>query len=558
MDSSHNIETVPPEPITLKMPSSFLYFVVAVCIGPTILSLLGVDFGSKPILFDLKAAAELPPHQQLDAFFYRLPGAFTHTLLEWTAFCTAIFTVCLAFSHYMISKSLTTPVIGAALFLAGCMDAFHTLAADRLIEAVADNRDLIPFTWAICRIFNALILIGGVSLLLYRPQENKGATNIKFLLLVFGASACVAYGIIHYCAVSNSLPQTQYPDNFITRPYDVVPLLMFVFAGLFFFPRFYRKQPSVFAHALVIAMIPEAVVELHMAFGSSALFDHHFNIAHFLKIFAYVVPLCGLLVDYIHTYQTKEQEAEMRRVGEIKLQKYTLELERSNKELNEFAYVASHDLKAPLRGIMQLAQWIEEDIKENIEDQTKEYLSLMQNRVTRLERLLDDLLAYSRIGRKHGDFKEINIKALVEDIFHLIDPPTGFRLTCGENLPTLVTLSVPLEQIFRNLIGNAIKHHNSEEGSIQIEAEVTNSGFVFTVSDDGPGIEVAQHKRVFEIFKTLKPRDEVEGSGMGLAIVKKLLDSYKSDINIESDGVRGTKMRFTWPTENELRSVIHD
>jgi len=543
---------------TLKLPPYFLYTVVAICLTPYALSLLGFNFASTASAVDLHAVADLAKHQQTEAFFAHLSGAFTHTILEWTAFCVAILTVFLAASHYFISRNLTTLVIGAALFLAGCMDAFHTLAADRLIHAVADNRDLIPFTWAICRVFNALILIGGVTLLLSHKVRATEKTNLKLLALAFVASVAAAYAIIHYSAVSSSLPQTQFPDDLITRPYDVIPLLLYLFAGLYLFPYFYRRQPSVFAHALVIAMIPEVLVELHMAFGSTALFDAHFNIAHFLKIFAYAVPFFGLLIDYMHTYQNKEEEAKARERTEKSLQKYTRELERSNKDLNEFAYVASHDLKAPLRGIMQLAAWIEEDIKDDLDEQTREYLHLLHNRTQRLEQLLNDLLAYSRVGRKHGDIKTVAVGPLSTELFRLLNPPPSFTLVCDENLPSLNTFAVPLEQILRNLINNAIKHHDKSTGTIRISAKPTASGFDFAVADDGPGIAPAQQQRIFGIFQTLKPRDEVEGSGMGLAIVKKLLDNYHCHIRVESDGVRGTTMHFNWPSETQLRSFINE
>jgi len=543
---------------TLKLPPYFLYTVVAICLTPYALSLLGFNFASTASAVDLHAVADLAKHQQTEAFFAHLSGAFTHTILEWSAFCVAILTVFLAASHYFISRNLTTLVIGVALFLAGCMDAFHTLAADRLIYAVADNRDLIPFTWAICRVFNALILIGGVTLLLSHKVRATEKTNLQLLAFAFIASVAVAYAIIHYSAVSSSLPQTQFPDDIITRPYDVIPLLLYLFAGLFLFPYFYRRQPSVFAHALVIAMIPEVLVELHMAFGSTALFDAHFNIAHFLKIFAYAVPFFGLLIDYMHTYQNKEEEAKARKLTEKSLKKYTRELERSNKDLNEFAYVASHDLKAPLRGIMQLAAWIEEDIKDDLDEQTREYLHLLHNRTQRLEQLLNDLLAYSRVGRKHGDIKTVDIGPLSAELFRLLNPPPGFTLACDENLPSLNTLAVPLEQILRNLINNAIKHHDKTTGTIRISAKPTANGFDFAVADDGPGIAPAQQQRIFGIFQTLKPRDEVEGSGMGLAIVKKLLDNYHCQIHVESDGIRGTIMHFNWPSESQLRSFINE
>ncbi|MBL4791320.1 MAG: hypothetical protein JKY60_20510 [Kordiimonadaceae bacterium] len=393
------MEQVKIQPATngKKMPNWFLYAVIILCVAPFTLNMLGVSFGSSGPKLDLVAAQSYTPLQLLDAHFYRLSGAFSHTLLEWSAFCAAIFTVCLAFSHYVLTKDLTTPVIGAALFLAGCMDAFHTLAADRLIEAVADNSDLVPFTWAICRLFNAIILILGVVILLNRKPASPKA-NVRFLIIAGVFFASVAYLIINYAANAAVLPQTQYPDALITRPYDVVPLVFYLIAGLYVFPKFYKKYPSVFAHALIIAMIPETVVELHMAFGSSALFDNHFNIAHFLKILAYVIPFAGLLMDYIHTYRSKEREIAVREHAEIALRENMAELEETNRELDKFAYVASHDLKAPLRGIEHLATWITEDIDDP--DATAGHLSMMTQRIKRMEKLLDDLLSYSRIGRQ--------------------------------------------------------------------------------------------------------------------------------------------------------------
>lgn len=543
---------------TLKMPPYFIYLVIMICAAPFILSLFGLSFASSSTHFDLNEAAEWPKHQQLDAFFYRLSGAFTHTLLEWTAFCAAIFTVALAFSHYVMSKDYTTPVIGAALFLAGCMDAFHTLAAARLIEAVADNRNLIPFTWAICRIFNALILIAGVSLLLARTQTKSAGTNLKFLSLIFLLSAAVAYGIIHYCAVSATLPQTQYPDNLITRPYDVIPLVLFAFAGCFLFPYFYRKKPSVFAHALVIAMIPEVVVEVHMAFGSSALFDHHFNIAHFLKIVAYVVPLCGLLVDYIHTYREKEREAEERAKAETSLRIYSEELKRSNEELDKFAHIASHDLKAPLRGIDHLATWIGEDLDDK--EALAEHLPMMHQRIGRMEKLLDDLLAYSSIGKTKESREKVDVLVLTQQIFELSSPPPSFTLKSEGSLPPFFCEVTPLETVLRNLIGNAIKHRDTDNGCVTISVKDLGDTAQIVVADDGPGIAPQFHEKIFEVFQTLEPRDSVEGSGIGLALVKKIIKTQGGTISVDSAVGNGARFIMHWkvltdPNENTGKNV---
>ena len=196
--------------------------------------------------------------------------------------------------------------------------------------------------------------------------------------------------------------------------------------------------------------------------------------------------------------------------------KITGELKRSNKELNDFAYVASHDLKAPLRGIMQLSSWIAEDIDDFATDETKGNLALLMNRTSRLENLLEDLLTYSRIGRKVGDIQTINISDLILNIFDLQSPPEGISITCTSTLPEIKTHIVPLEIIFRNLISNAIKHRNGDKLMITVSAQELPAHYQFSVEDNGPGISKKHHKQIFELFKTLKPRDEVEGSGMGL------------------------------------------
>ncbi|HEB71080.1 MAG TPA: response regulator [Nitrospirae bacterium] len=288
-----------------KLPTQVIWAIVAICLAPITLNLLGFDFGAHEDSVDLGAVIANSPGKVTDVMFSKLAGAFTHTLLEWTAFCAAIFTVLLALAHLKIKHDLVTPLIGVTLFYAGCMDAFHTLAADRLIEAVADNRDLIPFTWAICRSFNPLIMVAGMSVIMMGRGKNP-IVNFRIILLSSIAFGVIAYGIIHISASSERLPRTMYPDSLITRPYDIAPLIIFIIAGLFIFPRFYRKHPSFFSHALIVSLIPNIATQLHMAFGSTALFDNHFNIAHFLKIIAYIVPFTGLLLDYIRTHQVEK------------------------------------------------------------------------------------------------------------------------------------------------------------------------------------------------------------------------------------------------------------
>jgi len=232
-----------------------------------------------------------------------------------------------------------------------------------------------------------------------------------------------------------------------------------------------------------------------------------------------------------------------------RLARQAKDLLRSNEELEQFAYVASHDLKAPLRGIDNLVNWIEEDLDGALQGETRANMALLKSRVKRLEKLLDDLLAYSRAGRSVLDAEEVDTRALVEELAVLVSPPAGFRIEAAPSLPILVTPRAPLTQVLQNLIGNAIKHHDHpDRGQVSVAAAPASPMTTFTISDDGPGIPEKFRARVFGMFQTLRPRDDVEGSGMGLAIVKKLIERQGGTVWLDQgpDG-RGLAVHFTWP-----------
>ena len=238
------------------------------------------------------------------------------------------------------------------------------------------------------------------------------------------------------------------------------------------------------------------------------------------------------------------ERKEMERFIDLK----TEELQRSNRDLEQFAYVASHDLKAPLRAIEVLVSWLKDDLEDFEGGDVHENLDLLDQRTVRLARLLDDLLEYSRAGRKIGGIKTINTKEFVEDIATLIAPPEGFVIEADDSLPEIVTHHAPLETVFRNLMSNAIKHSpDASKGRIHVAAEDRGSMVEFTVQDNGTGIPQEYAEKVFKMFQTLKARDEMEGSGMGLAIVKRIIDWQLGEIWFEDgpDGV-GTVFHFTW------------
>jgi len=230
----------------------------------------------------------------------------------------------------------------------------------------------------------------------------------------------------------------------------------------------------------------------------------------------------------------------------------TENLEKSNAELNDFAYVASHDLKSPLRGIDQLATWIAEDIDNK--EETLSHLTMMRSRVNRMENLLNDLLDYSKVGKIEDKIQSVDCKNTLESIYDLLSPPETFTLEINGGLPVFDTVDTAFHLVFRNLISNSIKHHNGDDGTITITVEEQEHFYIFRVQDDGPGIEQKFHEKIFGLYQTLRPKDEVEGSGMGLAIIKKTLEYYGGSITLSPEQTQGACFFVSWPKKISVKT----
>lgn len=236
------------------------------------------------------------------------------------------------------------------------------------------------------------------------------------------------------------------------------------------------------------------------------------------------------------------------------LEKTNQRLALTNKELETFAYVASHDLKSPLRGIAQLSTWIDEDLEEKEFSEVEKHTQMLRNRIQRMEKLLDDMLIFYRAGKVDGNITRVDLAHMATELFEIQNTKAGLQLELGNNLPVFDTLSTPFEQILRNLFSNAIKHHDLEHGIVRLEGRQLNEDFYeISLSDNGPGIPAKFQERVFGMFQTLKPRDELEGSGMGLALIKKIVETYGGTISVYSEG-RGCRFTFTWPCTIKRKS----
>jgi PAS domain S-box-containing protein len=235
-------------------------------------------------------------------------------------------------------------------------------------------------------------------------------------------------------------------------------------------------------------------------------------------------------------------------------------LRRTNSELDAFAYVASHDLRAPLRGIANLAQWIEEDLtaSDGLKGETRDMLGLLRSRMHRMEALIDGILEYSRAGRITEQPADHDVRRLVAEAVELLDVPAHAEIVIDEALPTVHSAQLPLQQIFMNLIGNALKYNHSAAPRVWITSEDAGGYIRFSVRDNGPGIPAEYQTKIWGIFQTLEARDKVEATGIGLSLVKKLVEGQGGHAWVESPPGQGATFHFLWPKRAPAQTEIED
>ncbi len=295
------------------LPKSLVVVVCVLSLVPFITGLIGNDIDAEQ---DSETSYENIPVQLRDHIqddptiesYYMLRGPFFYTVLEWTASCVAFFTGLLSLVHYRLKKDVTTPIIGTAMLFTGLLDAFNILAADRLTFPVVDLDRFIPMSWAIARTFNVAILFAGALPFLYRKNPKFIETppqETRYLILLGVLFSVSAFAITQIQAVVVPLPEALYPELTVRRPWDMVPLVLWLITGLIILPRFWKLYPSLFSYSLLLCSVPAVMSELHVSLGSKELYDYHFFSACFLKILAYSIPLTGLMLDYINAYRAE-------------------------------------------------------------------------------------------------------------------------------------------------------------------------------------------------------------------------------------------------------------
>ena len=229
--------------------------------------------------------------------------------------------------------------------------------------------------------------------------------------------------------------------------------------------------------------------------------------------------------------------------------KSELKLLRANEGLEQFVYVASHDLRSPLRGIADLLEWIKEDIESTPNEKALANIVRATLRVERLERLISDLLIYARAGAVDAEMVPINVRTLVTQVLELQPLRAGFEISLNITPALIYAAPTPIETVLRNLVSNAVKHHDRDEGVVTISVRDNGKFFEFSISDDGPGIPEHAQKRIFKLFQTASSMER-QSSGVGLAVSKRLVEAHGGWITVESVAEqRGTTFRFNWPND---------
>lgn len=229
-------------------------------------------------------------------------------------------------------------------------------------------------------------------------------------------------------------------------------------------------------------------------------------------------------------------------------------LDQMTQELTDFAYIVSHDLKAPLRGIKTIAHWIATDYGEQLGDEGQTQMNLLIGRVDRMQSLIDGVLQYSRLGRHKEDLVCLDMNRLLPDYVDFVGCPDTIQVTIQENLPTLIGEATRVQQIFQNLLSNAVKFMDKPDGRIQVTCQDADEFWQFSVKDNGPGIGSEYYDKIFKIFQTLLSRDEFESTGVGLTLVKKTVERYGGQVWVESEVGLGSTFHFTYPKHIQQES----
>ncbi len=680
-----------------KLPSfefpQWLLAVTLICCLFPLLHMWGVhpwafNLASVPSSFDVTQLTQqqLSTPHLMDQMHYVLRGGIHHALLEWTAVVIAFVFVVIAFFHYSTNRDITAPLLGLALVMSGMMDALHTLTATRVINATAENQDLISFTWTLSRSFNAIVLlIGGVLIALSKRRHLT--IEIRGILFIAVILSAAVYILANWITSSEQLPQTQFPGGLITRPYDVFPLVVFS-ACLPLYWLIFRQHKNYLTVTVLFSLLANTFSEAYMSFNSERLFDHAFNAAHGLKILSYALPCLGFLLDYraIFLQRQKEQEImaelnqslleseqRMKTINDLlpvglllvnadgcivranqyahklfgylndqlpglnvdtlvpietrlhhkalrekyqqkprnrqmasevdflmgvcrdgthvpleiglgpivlegkhhtlvslldiserknfvddlkqkneKMDKAIFNLTQSNEQLERFAFVCSHDLQEPVRMVQSFGELLEKRLTGKLDEKDKEYLHYMTDGAQRAREMISDILQFCRLEQSVDRRELVNLSEVCEKLNKTLEKKLEEKnalFLWDDPLPTFTAVPSQIFQLLLNLVSNGIKFNNNQTPTVSLRTEKEGDYWRIQIQDNGIGINPKYQQQIFDIFERLHAKNEFPGTGIGLAICKKIAKQHNAEISVQSEEECGSTFILRWPAE---------
>jgi signal transduction histidine kinase len=468
-----------------------------------------------------------------------------HTIMEVIATLLAVTIGVLALIRYIAKRDNTILFIGAAFLGTALLDGYHTVVTSHWFEHLwpSPPPHLLPWSWNASRTFLALAMV--LSWRAWHRERKLGDAGAIRPGLVFSLVAALPFGAFTIFALL-PLPRAYYPEFLIQRPGELLSALFFGLALAGYLKKGAWKE-DLLEHWLVLSLIVGFLCQSVFIVNSAQLFDGMFDAAHLLKMVGYHCVLTGLIFSLTRV----QVQAEMDRGAVVtaeKLEQITEDLRKRNTELDEFTYVASHDLQEPLRKLSSFVSLLEKDIGDDISEQAKQDMFYIDDAASRMQKLVRDLLALSRAGRTAMQRERIPVAVCIDqalDSLMIRVEELSAKIT-RDPLPRIHGDQTMITQLYQNLIGNALKFiPEGQTPEIRLTAEKLDDEIVLGVKDNGIGISQEYIAQVFVAFKRLHGRTEYEGSGIGLAICRKTVERHGGRLWCDSEPGIGSHFRFT-------------